>query len=316
MRTALVLGGNGFIGRHLVQALLSDGWDVTVYDRAATNRFLDWDVPPRYVQGELGNRELLRDHLSADCVVFHLACTTIPKTSNDDPAYDVQSNVVTTVNMLTECVRAGVCRVVFLSSGGTVYGIPRQLPISEAHPTRPICSYGITKLMIEQYLSLFRHLHGLSYSIVRPSNPYGEWQNFMGEQGAVAVFLGRIATRRPIVIWGDGSITRDFFYAGDLARACVMAANADIPDLVINVGSGQGCSLCELLSTIRDTIGVEFEVHYQTGRLFDVPRLVLDVSQAYELLGWEPTVPLAAGIERTWNWICGQPLPSFHVIGA
>lgn len=303
IKKALVLGGNGFIGYHLVRALMNGGWQVTVYDRATTSRFADWNIRPNYVQGELGNRELVRGCLAQADIVFHLAYSTIPKTSNDDPAHDVQSNVITTINVLAECVRAKVCRVVFLSSGGTVYGIPKHLPVPENHPTEPICSYGITKLMIERYLCLFRHLHDLSYSILRPSNPYGEEQNVLGEQGAIGVFLGRIATGRPIEIWGDGSVIRDFLYVGDVARACVMAAETAVPDLLINVGSGRGLSLNDLLKTIHDTIGVEFDLNCQDGRPFDVPGLVLDISRARRVLDWEPLVSLSSGIERTWDWI-------------
>ncbi len=311
MKNALVLGGNGFIGQHLVRELMAREWRVVVYDRAVVNRFVDWETQPQYVQGELGNRNLLREYLAGSDVVFHLAFTTIPKTSNDEPAYDVQSNVVTSVNLLTECVRAEVERVVFVSSGGTVYGIPQQLPVAEDHPTRPICSYGITKLMIEHYLGMFKYLHDLPYSIVRPSNPYGEGQNYLGQQGAIAVFLGRIAMGKPIEIWGDGSVARDYFYVGDLAQACVLAAETDIPDLVVNIGSGRGQSLCELLEIIRQTLGLEFEVRYQPGRTFDVSRLVLDIRRARQTLGWEPTVSLDSGLERTWDWIVRQTQPAF-----
>lgn len=311
MKNALVVGGNGFIGYHLVRQLINDDWHVTVYDRAIENRFIDWDVGPRYVQGELGNRELLRECLATIDVVFHLAYTTIPKTSNDDPAYDVQSNVVTTVDMLTECIQAKVRRVVFLSSGGTVYGIPKQVPISEQHVKQPICSYGITKLAIERYLFLFHRLHGLRYSILRPSNPYGEEQNFLGKQGAVTVFLGRIAMGQPIEIWGDGSVIRDYFYVGDLARACVMAAETEVPNLVVNIGSGEGHSLCDVLDIMRDTIGVDFEVQYQPGRPFDVPKIVLDVSRAQQLLDWVPTITMESGILRTWKWVHNHvPVPA------
>lgn len=306
MQRALVLGGNGFIGYHLVQALTRAGWQTTVYDRAVKSRFVGWDKPPDYVQGELGNRELLREHLAHTDVVFHLAYTTIPKTSNDDPAYDVQSNVVTTLNMLNECVKLHVQRVVFLSSGGTVYGIPEQVPVSETHPTQPICSYGITKLMIERYLFLFRRAYGLSYSILRPANPYGEYQNYLGKQGAIGVFLGRVALGYPIKIWGDGLVTRDYFYVGDLARACVKAAETHIPDLVVNIGSGRGYSLRDILDVIRNTVDVEFEVQFQPARPFDVPRLVLDVSHAHQALEWAPTVSLASGVERTWQWVLSQ----------
>ena len=302
-KSALVLGGNGFIGYHLVGALINKGWRVTVYDRVANSRFASWSVRPNYVHGDLGNLELVRKHLAQADIVFHLAYSTIPKTSCDDPAYDIQSNVVTTVNLLVECARANICRVIFLSSGGTVYGIPKQLPVSENHPTEPISSYGITKLMIEHYLRLFRRLYDLSYTIIRPSNPYGEQQNIRGEQGAIGVFLYRISQGLPVVIWGDGSIIRDYFYVGDLARACVMAAETNVSELTINVGSGNGVSLNELLQVIRDTIGVDFEVEYRPRRLFDVPKLVLDISLAYQVLGWEPTMPLTSGIRRTWNWI-------------
>lgn len=304
MKKALVLGGNGFIGYHLIYLLMNEGWNVTVYDRAIQSRFVDWDV--NYIQGELGNQQLIRESLLGIDVVFHLAYTTIPKTSNDDPAYDIQSNVVATVNVLTECVKANVKRVVFLSSGGTVYGVPQYLPVSESHPTKPICSYGITKLMIENYLSLFRQLCGLSYAIIRPSNPYGEEQNILGTQGVIGVFLGRIASASPVVIWGDGSVTRDYFYVGDLARACVMAAESEVPDLLVNIGSGEGVSLNVLLQIIRDTIGVTFDVRYEAGRLFDVPQVILDVVRARQMLGWEPMVSLPVGIRRTWDWILNR----------
>ena len=306
MKNALVVGGNGFIGHHLVHALTEDGWQVAVYDRAVKGRFVGWSNPPQYIQGELGNRELVRASLQSIDTVFHLAYTTIPKTSNDDPAYDVQSNVTTTINLLSECVRAGVRRVVYLSSGGTVYGIPQQLPIREDHVTQPICSYGITKLMIEQYLFLFNHLYDLSYSVLRPANPYGEGQNVLGEQGAIAVFLGHIARGLPVEIWGDGSVTRDYFYVGDLARACIKAADVDERQVIANVGSGQGLSLNELLAVIRDTLDVEFDVLYKAGRPFDVPELILDIARARQVLGWEPQVTLEAGTQRTWEWITSQ----------
>ncbi len=303
MKNALVVGGNGFIGYHLVWALINSKWHVTVYDQAIQSRFVNWSTPPNYVQGDLDNRELVQKCLSQTDIVFHLACTTIPKTSNDDPAYDVQSNVIATINMLTECVTANIRRVVFLSSGGTIYGIPQQLPVPEDHPREPICSYGVTKLMIEHYLHLFKHLYGLSYCIIRPSNPYGEQQNFLGNQGAIAVFLGRIASGQPITIWGDGSVTRDYIYVGDLAQACLMAAETNIPDLTINIGSGEGLSLNKLLEVICDTLGVKAQIEYQDRRSFDVPTLVLDTSRAHQLLGWKPTMTLKSGIKRTWDWI-------------
>lgn len=306
MTRAIVFGGNGFIGYHLVHLLIKNGWEVTVYDRAIKSRFTNWEVQPLYVQGELGNRKLIREVLEKNDVVFHLAYATIPQTSNDDPAYDVQSNIVATVNMLMECTKTDIQQVVFLSSGGTVYGIPKQLPIPEEHVLAPICSYGITKMAIERYLYLFKYLYNLPYAILRPSNPFGEQQNYLGTQGVISVFLGRIAKNQPVEIWGDGSVVRDYFYVEDLARACLMAAECDIPDLLVNVGSGHGLSINDLLNIISDTLKQNIDVRYREGRSFDVPKLVLDISRSHQLLGWEPKIPLNVGIQRTWDWINQQ----------
>lgn len=161
------------------------------------------------MEGDLGNHGLIREALEGIDVVFHLASTTLPKTSNDDPGYDVRSNVVDTIQLLEACVDAGVRKVIFASSGGTVYGVPERLPIKEDHPTNPISSYGIVKLTIEKYLGLFHYLYGLDYAALRISNPYGPYQDPAGQQGAISVFLHRILSGQPIAIWGDGEIVRE-----------------------------------------------------------------------------------------------------------
>ena len=299
---SLVLGGSGFIGVHLVRGLLAAGSLVRVYDRSQ-NKFGVAFADAEYVEGELGNYGLIREAVEGMEVVYHLVSTTLPKTSNDDPIYDVRSNLVDTLQLLEACAEAGVRKVVFASSGGTIYGLPRTVPIAEDHPTDPITSYGIVKLAVEKYLGHFQRLHGLDYAVLRVSNPYGPYQNPGGQQGAVAVFLQHLSAGEPITIWGDGSVVRDYLYVSDLAEALVLAGGVESRQSVFNVGSGRGTSLNELISLIVDVTGERPEVEYVSGRAMDVPANVLDVTRAREELGWRSRTDLVEGTARTWDWI-------------
>lgn len=298
----LVVGGNGFMGAHLVDRLLKEGHRVRVYDRSP-NRFRSLPGGAEYVEGDLGNHGLVREALEDVEVVYHLVSTTLPKTSNDDPIYDVRSNLVDTLQLLDLCVERGVRKVVFASSGGTVYGPPETTPITEAHPTEPISSYGIVKLAVEKYLGLYRHLHGLEYSALRISNPYGPLQDPLGQQGAAIVFLYRLYTGQPISVWGDGGVVRDYVYVSDVAEALEAAAFHDGGAGVLNLGSGSGTSVNELLLTIAEVTGEQPRVEYLPSRTMDVPASVLDVNRARENLGWEPRVELSEGIATTWDWV-------------
>ena len=302
---SLVIGGNGFIGTNLVDALLREGHEVKVFDRYPS-RFSEPNDAVQYVVGDLGNLGEVHDVVQGSDYVFHLAYTTLPHTSNEDPVYDIRSNVVDTVQLLQECHAASVRKVIFVSSGGTVYGIPKKTPIPEDHPTDPICSYGITKVAIEKYLHLFHRLYGLDYAVARISNPYGEQQNPQAKQGAVTVFLGNLAQGNPITIWGDGEVVRDYVYIGDAAHALVKAA-AYIPKndghRVFNIGAGRGSSLNQLLDAMRKVLNIKIEVRYTPGRPEDVPSNVLDITRAQKELGWQPEVDLEEGLARTWNWL-------------
>jgi UDP-glucose 4-epimerase len=299
---ALVVGGNGFTGTHLVERLLEDGCDVRIYDRSP-NRFRAVPRGAEYVEGELGNHGLILEAVEGVEVVFHLVSTTLPKTSNDDPIYDVRSNLVDTIQLLESCVEAGVRKVVFTSSGGTVYGPPLATPISEDHPTKPITSYGIVKLAIEKYLGLFHHLHGLDYAALRVSNLYGPYQNLESHQGAIGVFLNRLYRGQTINIWGDGRVVRDYVYVSDLADALVRAAEPGTRRKVLNVGSGHGVSLNGLVEVIVEVTGERPAIEYLPSRALDVPENVLDVSRVRAELGWEPGTDLKEGMARTWAWI-------------
>ena len=287
------------MGTHLVDRLLEGGHGVRVYDRSP-NRFRKLPPEAEYTEGELGNHGLTREAVEGMEVVYHLAGTTLPKTSNDDPVYDVRSNLVDTIQLLKACVAAGVRKVVFASSGGTVYGVPEVVPIGEDHPTNPISSYGIVKLATEKYLGLFHHLYGLDYAALRISNPYGPYQ---GQQGASSVFLNRIYAGQPISIWGDGGVVRDYLYVSDLIDALVRAAEVELPERVLNVGSGRGTSLNELVRLMAEVVGEQPAGEYLPARALDVPVSVLEIRRARAELGWSPKTELVEGIARTWDGV-------------
>ena len=298
----LILGGNGFIGSHLVDKLLANQHSVRVIDQYQ-ERYRKILPGVEYRFFDFGNRGLLEEALKNIDIVFHLICTTLPKTSNDDPAFDVQSNVIGSLFLFEKCVANTVKKIVFISSGGTIYGNPTQLPIAEESPTNPECSYGITKLTIEKYLALFSHLYGIDYVIARPSNAYGERQNPTGIQGAIAVFLAKIARGEPIEIWGNGEVVRDYIYVNDLVEGIYKAALLNTTSRIFNIGSGIGHSLNELLVLIRRKIDCDIEVVYKQKRTFDIPKIYLDITKAKNELLWEPKISLDVGIQRTWGFI-------------
>ena len=303
--SCLIIGGAGFIGSHIVDALVARGHKVIVFDRPRIDaKNLSNSMPHiEFVGGDFSNENDIENALNGVDTVVHLVSTTIPATSNANPVYDIETNIAGTVRLLTLAKDAGVKKVVFASSGGTVYGVPLQLPIPESHPTNPICSYGITKLAIEKYLQLFHHLHGLDYSILRISNPYGERQNPDGRLGAVTVFLWKVLNGHPITVWGDGEIARDFFYIGDLATAFVKVIEDKVPSRIYNIGSGKAYSLNEILAVIQAVTGKTAIVNYTPARNLDVHANYLDIGRARIELGWEPKIQLEHGLSMTSEWL-------------
>ena len=308
----LVLGGNGFIGSHLVDQLLAEGHRVRVFDKNE-EYYRKPIASVDYHYGDFGNRGLLMEALTDIDTVFHLISTTLPKTSNDDPAFDVQSNVIETLFLLEQCTLQKVRKFIFISSGGTIYGRQSIVPISENSPTDPECSYGITKLAIEKYLHLYWILHGLDYCVLRLANAYGIRQRPTATQGVIPVFLERILRNEEIVVWGDGSVIRDYIYVTDIASALIKASTYSGEIKIFNIGSGQGHTLNEVIHIMESVIQHPLRVKYTSGRSFDVPRNVLDISQARGFLNWTPTIGLVEGISRMYAWMSkeydGSQLP-------
>jgi UDP-glucose 4-epimerase len=303
----LVLGGGGFIGSAITDKLLAEKHSVRIFERPRVAPYREFDAfeDVEWVTGDLLSSNDVNDALDGIDTVFHLVSTTLPKGSNDDPIYDVQSNLIGTLQILNLMAQRRTPRIVFISSGGTVYGPPQYLPIDEKHPTNPLVSYGITKLAIEKYILLFERLHGIKSVILRLANPYGERQRIETAQGAVAVFLNRALRRQCIDIWGDGSVTRDYVYIGDVANAFLLAANYDGPECVFNIGAGHGTSLNDLVSKMEVTLGAVIERRYLPERPFDVKANVLGIELAMRELKWSPEVSIDRGLLRTVEWIRG-----------
>lgn len=303
-----IFGGGGFIGSAIADRLLHDGHQLRIFERPRVEPYREF-APTEHVEWITG--DLLSVHdvgvaIEGSDTVIHLVSTTLPKSSNDDPAYDVQTNLIASLQLLEAMVAREVGRIIFISSGGTVYGTPRYLPVNEAHPTEPEVSYGIVKLAIEKYLLMYQRLHGIKATILRVANPYGERQRIETAQGAVGVFLHRALRGEPIEIWGDGSGTRDFVYIGDVAEAFARAIGYSGSESVFNISSGVGTSLNELIGHIESVLGRPVERRYSPGRVIDVPVSVLSSELARRELGWEPMIPLRAGLERTARWIRGE----------
>lgn len=294
---SLVIGGSGFLGSHAVEALLRAGHEVDVLDL----------LPPRvkqkdvlYLQGDMTNP----DHLSAaikDCeYVFHYGTTTIPKTSIEDPFLDHQ-NLLAAVRILRACRARGVSKIVFASSGGTVYGTPDSLPIPEDAPLRPRSPYAKTKVEIENRLEEARRLYGQEYLILRYANPYGPLQDPHGKMGVVSIVLGLLRDGRAPTLYGDGTQTKDFVYATDAAEAAVEPLR-HAGSAILNVGSGKGTSIRDLFSLMREGTGIDFAPRVAPPVAGDEPSCVLDIRRIRSH-GWEPKVDLRTGLRLTWEWI-------------
>lgn len=300
-----ILGGGGFIGSAVVDRLLADGHFLRIFERPQTaphrprliNESVEW------FSGDFMSLHDVTRLVAGVDAVLHLISTTLPNGSNDDMIYDVETNLVGTLQLLGAMADQQVRKILFISSGGTVYGNPIYLPIDEKHPTEPRVSYGVTKLAIEKYLLLYQQHYGVNAKILRVANPYGERQRVTAAQGAVGVFLSKALRKQPIEVWGDGSATRDYIHVRDVAEAFARAVDYEGPKSVFNIGSGIGTSLNGLIDTIEHVIGQTVERRYLSGRSFDVPVSVLDNTLARLELGWTPRIELEEGIVKTAEWM-------------
>ena len=303
---ALVTGGAGFIGSHVVDALLARGDDVAVIDNLSTGR--EGNLRAAVAQGAILHRADIREPDQVQTVfdafrpelVFHLAAQIDVRLSVADPAFDARINVEGTINVLEAARRAGVQRVVNTSTGGAIYGETDELPTPETAEPKPLAAYGQSKFCAERYCGWFERLHGLSTVTVRYGNVFGPRQDPLGEAGVIAIFCGKLQAGETAIIFGDGSQTRDYVYVGDVVAANLAAAEHTEARGEFNVGTGRETSVLEIVDALRTASGDQsFAPTHDPPRLGEVQRSALDVSKARAELGFEAKMDLAEGLRIT-----------------
>ena len=300
-----VLGGLGFMGSHICRELVARGYRVRIFDKLYVSRELIEDIE-RDV--EISEGDILRPHDVMTAItdaetVIQLVHTTRPGSSMEDPAFDISTNVLPAVKWLALLPQTRVRRILFVSSGGTVYGIPRTIPIDESHPTDPICSYGITKLAIEKYLAMYATMCGIEYCCLRPSNVYGEGQRLNVGQGVIGVLADRALRGAQLEIWGTGESLRDYLYIEDMVSAMMALLEYRGPECIFNVSSGAGHSVNDILGLLGNALGFAPRVTFKPDRGFDVPVNILDSTRLRQETEWQPKVSLEVGVARTVEWI-------------
>ena len=309
-RSVLVTGGAGFIGSRVAEAHLAAGFAVTVLDDLSTGRRGNVPAAARFVQGDVRSPEA-RELVAGGQfdVVNHHAAQMDVRRSVADPTHDASVNIIGLLNLLEGARRGGTRRVVFASSGGTIYGEGAALPLDEGAAKLPLSPYGAAKLASEYYLATASRLHGLESVVLRYSNVYGPRQNPHGEAGVVAIFGRRLLADEPLTVFGDGEQTRDMVYVEDVAAANVIAADAPVPPLAdldsraYNIGTGVETSVAQLATLIGRAGGREPRVVHAPERSGELRRNALRVDKAARELGWRPRIPLVEGLTRTLRWL-------------
>lgn len=313
-KRALVTGGAGFIGSHVADALLADGWNVTVLDDLSSGKREQVPSAAQFVQADIRSAEahaLVRD--GKFDLLCHLAAQMDVRRSVADPSYDADVNVRGSLNLF-EAVRTSgrATRVIFASTGGAVYGDFVEPPNLETYEKNPESPYGIAKFAVELYLAYYARVHGLDYIALRFANVFGPRQDPHGEAGVVAIFCQRIHAGQPLTVFGDGGQTRDYVYVGDVARAHVLAAKrATIPagrvdERGINLGTGRETSVIELAQALMRASGREATLQHAPARPGEQRRSVVSIAKAGQVLGWTPDVALETGLARTFEWFAAR----------
>ncbi|MCK9518463.1 MAG: NAD-dependent epimerase/dehydratase family protein [Dehalococcoidia bacterium] len=295
----LVTGGAGFIGSHIVDAYLAEGHEVAVVDNLATGRRASVNKGAKLHEVDIHSREVERVFAEFKPeVVNHHAAQASVKVSTGDPVFDLEINGGGTARIASLCVEHGVRKLIYASSGGTVYGEPAELPVPETHPTKPVSNYGLSKLVGELYIELMARTAGLDYTNLRYSNAYGPRQDPNGEAGVVAIFTGRMLAGEQCTIDGDGEQRKDYVYVGDIARANVLCLERG-NGATLNIGTGQGTSVNEIYRALDAATGNTIAARNGPPRPGDVRNFWLDTTRAQEVLGWRPEVIFEDGIRTT-----------------
>ena len=306
----LITGGAGFIGSHVADRYVAEGFEVTVLDDLSSGKVENVPEGAEFVQADVGSEEAQKLLATGGFTVLnHHAAQMDVRASVDDPVFDARTNILGLLNLLKGARDGGVERVVFASSGGVVYGESERLPHAEGAPKLPVSPYGVSKLTSEYYLATYATLFGLKTVSLRYANVYGPRQNPHGEAGVVAIFGSRLRAGEALTIYGDGAQTRDYVCVTDVVEANVAATRWDPPavssldDVAVNVGTGQETSVNELARSMLQAAAVDGEIRHAPARPGELQRSAVDIGKAAREWGWQPQVSLVDGLRLTYEWI-------------
>lgn len=311
----LVTGGAGFIGSHVADAYIAQGHDVTVLDNLSTGRREFVNPKARFYQVDVSDGAAVREIFASEQfdLVNHHAAQVDVRVSVRDPQFDARVNILGLLNLLEACREFSVNKLIFISSGGVIYGEPERLPVPEDAPKKPISPYGVAKLTSEFYLFSYKQTHGLEYIALRYANVYGPRQTPKSEANVISTFSRQFLQDEPVTIFGDGSQTRDFVFVRDVVRANLLATEQlhqinraparSIDDLAFNVGTGRATSVNELRKRLSQVLGRERDAHYAPPRSGELQRNALDISKAQRFLRFEPKASLDEGLRETVHWV-------------
>ena len=307
-RHVLVSGGAGFIGSHIAEAYLADGWDVVVVDDLSRGQQRNVPSQARFVRADIRSPEARQLAAEGGFDVMNLQAAQIDvRVSVSEPATDASINLLGLLNMLDGAAAGGIGRVVFASSGGVVYGDPEQVPTPETAPKAPISPYGVSKLAGEHYLRALAGLRGFEWVAMRYANVFGPRQDPKSEAGVVSIFVSALLAGRPLTIYGDGRQTRDYVFVKDVARANVLASTADVsqdtPDsAAFNIATSKQTSVLELAERVGKVMGRRPETRHEPARPGELSRSALDIGKAGAILGWKPKHDFDEGLAELIAW--------------
>ena len=302
----LVTGGAGFIGSHLVDALVERGDEVVVIDNLSTGRRENVNPQTKLYELSIGDPGLaeLFEQEKPDIVSHHAAQIDL-RLSVNEPLFDAQENILGSLNVIVNSVRIGVGKLIYASTGGAIYGEPEYLPVDENHPINPVSQYGVSKHTVEHYLHLYALQHGLNYMALRYPNVYGARQNPFGEAGVVAIFAHQMLGGGQPTIFGPGNKTRDYTHVSDVVEANLLAIERG-RNVICNIGTAVETSDQEIFDAIAEALGYRSPPLYTSVRPGEIQRICLDWSKAEQELGWRPKLPLKEGIANTVAYFQGQ----------
>lgn len=307
----LVTGGAGFIASQIVDLYIGSGHEVTIVDNLISGFKANLNAKARFVQADISNPQLKEvfENESFDLINHHASQIDVRK-SLENPFYDMQVNIAGSLNILELMNRYKVPKIIYASSGGAIHGDPDALPLTEASRIQPICHYGVSKYAVENYLHLYAHLYNIQFTVLRYPNVYGPRQNPFGEGGVNAIFIGKMLKGEIPHIYGDGKQLRDFIFVQDVAQANLLALD-QIDNSIYNVATNDGRSVNDIYQVLQGITGITSKPIYEEARLGEIQKTYMSADKIKEAWGWEATVNLEEGLQKTLDWFKEEGMERF-----